>query len=344
MSDGALVATDTVVVSTTNSAPVAHPGSDQTGQVGEQVFLDGSGSTDLDGDALTFSWSFTSRPAESASTLSNSQAAQPAFTIDQAGEYVIQLTVEDGRGAADADTVRVSTTNSAPVADAGFDQSGVVGSVIQLDGGGSFDVDADPLDFSWSITAAPPGSSAALDNPAISNPSMTLDTFGDYVIQLIVDDGTEESIPDTLVASTLNTAPVALPGPDAQASTNEDIVLNGTQSFDAEGDQLTFAWSIVSQPPDSAIQLNDATAINPTFAAAEPGSYIFQLVVDDGFLSSSPATAEVTVTGPPPDDMGCAANGIVGILPITRIGDGLILALLVGALIGRRRRRSGVPD
>jgi hypothetical protein len=79
-----------------NSAPLAYIGSDQTVIVNETVQLDGSGSSDPDGDPITYSWEITSKPAGSNATLSNPSTVNPSFIADVAGEYTVSLTVNDG--------------------------------------------------------------------------------------------------------------------------------------------------------------------------------------------------------------------------------------------------------
>jgi len=64
-------ASDTVTITTRNSAPVANAGPDQTVFVTQTVTLDGHGSSDVDGDTLSFAWSFVSRPNGSAATLAD---------------------------------------------------------------------------------------------------------------------------------------------------------------------------------------------------------------------------------------------------------------------------------
>src|SRR5439155_436935 len=102
-----------------NYPPVANAGPDVTAPVGTTGPLDGQGSTDVDGDPLTYRWSFTSRPAGSSAVLSGAGTATPTFTIDRAGDYVVQLHVNDGLLDSAPDTVTISTLNSLPVADAG---------------------------------------------------------------------------------------------------------------------------------------------------------------------------------------------------------------------------------
>ena len=84
------------------------------------VTLDGSGSTDVDGDLLTYNWVITATPADSAATLSDATAMTPSFTVDKFGAYTISLVVNDGTvDSRRADEVVISTLNSAPVANAG---------------------------------------------------------------------------------------------------------------------------------------------------------------------------------------------------------------------------------
>ena len=85
-----------MIVSTANSAPVARAGADQGAAVGDVVRLDGSASSDVDGDALRFAWTLVSRPAGSAAAPAPAGDVAPAVTIDRAGTYRFRLIVNDG--------------------------------------------------------------------------------------------------------------------------------------------------------------------------------------------------------------------------------------------------------
>src|SRR6185295_16998065 len=89
-------APDTVIITTQNSPPVAGAGLDQSTIVGGLVLLNGTGSRDVDDDALTFQWSFTVRPAGSAATLVGPDSPGPSFLADVPGLFVVQLIVNDG--------------------------------------------------------------------------------------------------------------------------------------------------------------------------------------------------------------------------------------------------------
>ena len=109
-----------VRVKNVNNPPVADAGLDQTINEGATVSLDGSGSSDFDGNTLTYKWS-----APAGITLSSSSAAKPTFTapeVSQDETFVFTLTVNDGivDSPPSQVAVRVKNVNNPPVADAGL--------------------------------------------------------------------------------------------------------------------------------------------------------------------------------------------------------------------------------
>lgn len=184
-----------------NNAPRANAGPDQVGLDPEQaVLLDGSASSDLDGDPLQYQWVLSAKPAGSIASVTNPNSVTAQVFVDRPGEYALDLTVTDG---IDVDTdrlmLRVDEENQAPVAEAGFDQVVSLGATVQLSGAASFDPDRDPLNYNWSFDSRPPGSVATLNGatvqPAIS-PRFSADATGRFAIRLIVDDGDLSSAPD----------------------------------------------------------------------------------------------------------------------------------------------------
>src|SRR4051812_7456848 len=53
-----------------NTPPSANAGPDQAVQLGSTVTLNGSASSDVDGDSLSFAWTMTARPTGSTAALS----------------------------------------------------------------------------------------------------------------------------------------------------------------------------------------------------------------------------------------------------------------------------------
>ena len=96
-----------VFTPTTNAPPVANPGGDQTVSPGAgctaSVTLDGSASSDPDGNTLTYSW------AEGATVLGTSATITVSLGP---GTHVIALTVDDGHGGSDTRSVTITVTDT----------------------------------------------------------------------------------------------------------------------------------------------------------------------------------------------------------------------------------------
>ncbi|NQU63300.1 MAG: hypothetical protein HQ517_03305, partial [SAR324 cluster bacterium] len=115
------------------------------------------------------------------------------------GITVIIVTENDAKAHRDDTIVAITTGNSAPVANAGTDQNVSTGSTVTLNGSSSSDADkGDTLTYSWSITSKPSLSFASLSNSTSVNPTFTADVDGTYVISLVVNDGTVNSVADTV--------------------------------------------------------------------------------------------------------------------------------------------------
>ena len=290
---------DTVVVSTLNTLPVSNAGPDRSARVGDVVTLDGSGSTDVDGDPLTYAWSLLSVPSGSAAQLSDAGAITPSFAVDLPGTYRAQLLVRDASGESLPDTVTITTENAQPVADAGADQTIVAGQTVLLHGTGSSDADGDVLTYAWAMIGKPAGSGASLSNPADADPTFVADQPGTYLVQLVVHDGAIGSAPDAVTITTTNSVPTAAAGPDRLGVvTGTVVILDGTESTDPDGHVLSYTWSLIARPAGSAAALEFPTIATPSLVPDLAGDYVAQLIVNDGFVDSSPNTVLVRVVSP----------------------------------------------
>lgn len=290
----------TVTITTLNSPPVANAGPDQSVTVHTTVQLDGSRSSDVDGDLITYSWSFISTPSGSNAVLLNATTVNPTFVSDVKGDYAVQLIVNDGFQNSSPATVTISTINSPPVANAGPNQTITVTGTVQLDGSGSTDVEGDAITYSWSFLSVPSGSEAKLSNPNAVNPTFVADVLGTYVAQLIVNDGTVNGTPATVTITSSDVPPLANPGPAQSVYVGSVVNLNGSASTDSDHQTLTYQWALLSKPANSAAVLSQPTSATPYFTADLSGTYVVQLIVNDGFLSSSPVTMTVSTINTPP--------------------------------------------
>jgi hypothetical protein len=198
----------TITAAAGNATPIANAGQDRTVLVGTTINLDGSRSTDADGDPIAYAWSLVARPAGSAATLGRPESASPEISLDVEGNYVVRLVVSDGSStsAASEVTLRATRNNVAPVARAGASQSVLEGSKVTLDGTASSDPNGDALSYSWSFVSRPTGSTASLSSPDSADPSFVADRTGSHVVALIVGDG-------ALVSETRSTTITANPLP-----------------------------------------------------------------------------------------------------------------------------------
>ena len=80
-----------------NQTPIAIAGINQQVKVNQIVHLDGTRSVDYDNDLISYSWSFSEKPAGSEAQLSSLEAIKPTFVADQIGTYYLSLVVNDGQ-------------------------------------------------------------------------------------------------------------------------------------------------------------------------------------------------------------------------------------------------------
>ena len=247
---GGLTATDTVTVTVVtaanNQAPTANAGADQTISEALTVTLDGSASSDAEGEALTHAWSQTGTPA---GTLSSTSAAKPTFTAPAVSADTIltfSLTVTAGGKTSAADTVTVTVKdNAAPTANAGADQTVPEGTTVTLDGSGSSDPDNQTLTYAWTQTS---GTTVTLSSTTAAQPSFTapeVTQSESLVFSLTVTDtlGRSSAVDAVTVVVQNNTAPTANAGADQSVAEGHTVTLDGSASTDPENQTLTYAWS-----------------------------------------------------------------------------------------------------
>ena len=171
--DSALPDTVTVTVTADNDAPTADAGDPQTVDEGDTVTLDGSGSSDPEGQSLTYAWRQTAGPTV---TISSASVARPTFTAPeflQDTTLTFSLTVIDAGGAASQpgrQVVTVTADDDPPTADAGDPQTVDEGATVTLDGSGSSDPEGQSLTYAWRQTAGP---TVTLSSTTAARPTFT---------------------------------------------------------------------------------------------------------------------------------------------------------------------------
>ena len=197
-SQTATSAATAAVIAAPNTPPVADAGRDQTVFVGTAITVNGSASSDPDGDTLTYAWVQTggTTVALSGAATSGLTFTAPATT----GRLTFTLTVtDDGTPpASHTDTVIITVTeaeNHPPMAHAGDNQEVATGALVILDGSGSRDPDGDDnaLTYSWEHTRTDgipttPATAIALTNADTVSPTFPTTTAGVLTFTLTVTD------------------------------------------------------------------------------------------------------------------------------------------------------------
>ncbi|MDP2339914.1 MAG: hypothetical protein Q8O67_03065 [Deltaproteobacteria bacterium] len=274
---------------------------------GEQVVLDGSLSSDADGDPLTFTWTRVEGEGPPVNLLTPNEAIATftAPTVDT--QLFFQLVVSDGRALSLPFVVRVdvgSPANFVPVAEATSELIvAAFGEQVVLDGSLSSDDDGDTLTFLWTAIEGD-GDPVNLVDAATAVASFTApDVPGRLFFQLVVSDGLATSLPFVVrvdVASPPNVLPEAVVADDAiEVFVGESVVLDGGDSSDADLDELTFTWEQIAAE-EEPVNLIDADAAVASFTAPNvPVRLFFRLTVGDGTGFSTPVVVRVDVTEPP---------------------------------------------
>ncbi|WP_370630699.1 glycosyl hydrolase family 18 protein [Photobacterium sp. WH24] len=175
-----------------NRAPVARAGSDQQVNTAATVTLNGSSSTDSDGQIAGYQWVQTSGPALTLNGANTASAtiSVPDVTVDT--QYVFTLTVTDNEGATATDSITVTAKapgaqNTAPVASLTGPVTANADDVITLDASQSTDADGDTLTYDWTV---PAGVNAVINGSSLSFTAGSYTTDTALSFSVSVSDGT----------------------------------------------------------------------------------------------------------------------------------------------------------
>src|SRR5262245_3051470 len=184
--------------------------------------------------------------------------------------------------------VLTTTTNKAPVVNAGADQTITLPAKATLTAAATDDgLPNGVLTYSWSVTH---GTGVTLSSQTASSIQATFSAAGMYIFRVTVSDGQLSSSDDvtvTAVAGTITTnkAPVVNAGTDQTitfpavatlaASATDDGLPNGV---------LSYLWTVVN---GTGVTLSSPTASSTQATFPSAGTYTVRVTVSDGQLSAS---------------------------------------------------------
>ncbi len=225
----------------TNHVPVASA-SDLMVTGPATVSLDGSASSDQDGDALTYKWTQVSGASV---TLANSTKAKasfsvPAVTSDQ--NLVFRLTVTDAKGLSNAIDVQVVNkapkANQAPTINAMEAVTVESGETISLHAQAT-DPDGDALTYSWSVPADMNATGTDTANVRITAPAVN--NASSYTLSVVVTDG--KTSVQSNVQVTVNSKPADVTPPADEVTPPSDEVTPPSDEVTPPSDEGTATGS-----------------------------------------------------------------------------------------------------
>lgn len=268
-----------------DNAPVVEAGANQQSDP-TRISLDGSSSSDPNGDVITSIWSQVSGPQVS---LENAQTKRASFLGIAAGQYTFRLSCSDGKTTS-SDTTTVTINNVAPTVNAGNDVTIDAGQTVTLHAAGQ-DANNNSLGYSWTLVDGP---SITLPVMNTQNISITPQNPGLYKFAVRCSDGVNQSPSDEVyvTANAINHAPTAEAGVDKDVQFGTRVNLDGRSSSDPDGNPLSYSWAQVSGPQAT---LYNAQSAQPYFDATLTGTLMFELIVNDGKVNSTPDTVTIRV-------------------------------------------------
>ncbi|MDD3732293.1 MAG: Ig-like domain-containing protein, partial [candidate division Zixibacteria bacterium] len=302
-SDGALADSEVVTITVNeagNQTPVLAYIGPQTVVEGGNLYLT---ITATDADATTPALTAENIPANATFTDNADGTATFDFNPDytQNGIYTVTFIASDG-ALADSEVVTITVNeagNQAPVL-------AYIGPQAVTEGANlNFGISATDADATIPALTAEnvPANATFTDN---GDGTGVFDFNPDYIqsgiynITFIASDGAlADSEVVTITVAHVNLPPVAVAGPDqVNIPAGILVTLDGSGSYDPDIEPLNYSWVQIGGP---VVTLSSTTDPMPTFTPAAPENYLFELTVDDNFLSSAPDTVLIiVVNGAPP--------------------------------------------
>jgi hypothetical protein len=299
-----------IIDSEHNAAPVALISNAGSLNVNTQATINGEGSRDRiasgslgSASAISFNWQQTDGPPLYLAETTNSSLQ---FTPVEMGFYTFALIVTDQTGISSAPdylTVAVGSPEfRLPAAVIDTPDPSLINRTVMLSGnastGGSVEINGVAQEFPilawyWKQTGGP--ELVKLATPSAANISFRPTKSGNYNFELRVATSNYISPPAEIsvsVNSDTQSIPVASTTGKTVFNLNEEVILDGSASYDNDNDPLTYFWR---QTSGDVVFLDSQTEKIVRFTPQVTGIYEFELVVYDGKSESLPKYTTISV-------------------------------------------------
>jgi hypothetical protein len=187
--------------------------------------------------------------------------------------------------------------SGAPVAEVSGPSEVLGGEEVVLDASNSYDPDRDELTFSWRQIGGPSakvldvnGQKSTLVTPAVKETSII-----DFEVEVTDIDGAADTSTLSMVILPKESSPVAEVSGPSEVLGGEEVVLDASNSYDPDRDELTFSWRQIGGPhvgltgSDQAISRFTAPMVDQNF------SLVFEATVKDSKGESDSDNVQVLV-------------------------------------------------
>jgi POT family proton-dependent oligopeptide transporter len=201
------------------------------------------------------------------------QNPQPSFVADAPGLYTVELAANDGtdrvveRGTIEVvrekeEAPATPPADKPPSAEAGQIVAVAPGTEVRLYASADDGDARGDSAYAWAFESKPAGSRIEDDDlrdAHTRNPTFTPDVAGEYVLEFryrVGDQAASDTV--TIHATTENMPPVvAVSLPEVVELSDEPIALDGSSTFDPNGDTLRYYWRFVDVPAASELSDDD---------------------------------------------------------------------------------------
>ena len=295
-----------VTITTVNLPPRASAGPDRKVIGGSDVIVTGLG-IDPENGPVTYSWKQLVGETVSFDTTQPSFSFKaPSVVSGETKRMVFQLTVMDSENQSGSDQLilMIVPANSAPIVDAGVDQTANENTTLNLMCAAS-DPDGDMINFAWTssssevVIADSSSLSTTVQLPVIVKDQMITMTCSATDGKLSSSDNMKIN-----VVNTFNLPIIADAGANQIVNENVQISLDGSKSSDPENQKLSYMWTQTSGEP---VVLSSMSSVKPSFTSPIVGNneikvLVFELKVFDSNGREAVDTVTITVdpTNSPP--------------------------------------------
>gem|GEM_PF-2082662 len=265
-----------------NAPPSAAVTGDETIRTGTDASLDAAGTADLDGNVTAYRWDLDG----DGDAEQTGETAAVSFPDD--GTYSVALTVTDDDGATDTATANVTVLNRRPEAAAGANETEpLVGAPVAFDAADSLDPDGEIERYEWDADG---------DGEYDRSGEAVVASFeepGEQTVAVRVtdDDGVTN---ETTIVVDVNAPPEPAVSLPETVLTGESVTLNGTESTDADGEVVDYAWTA-----EGSSALHTGALTNASFD--DDGTYEVALTVADDDNATATVTRNLTVRNRGPE-------------------------------------------